>query len=48
MYQMYGAKVISLIRGGLNDTGLFDTIEKFNPFSDGRLNVEKSAEVIVP
>ena len=45
MRQIYGMKVNALIRGGLND---MRKKIKLNPYSDVWLNVEKSAEVIVP
>ena len=46
MRQIYGMKVNALIRGGLND--MRKKKIKLNPYSDVWLNVEKSAEVIVP
>jgi hypothetical protein len=48
MYRVDEAKVISLIRGGLDDTKEPEQASELNPSSDGRLNVEKSAEAIVP
>ena len=39
-------KVNALIRGGLND--MSEKKIQLNPYSDVWLNVEKSAEVIVP
>ncbi len=44
MRQIYGMKANALIRGGLSGTDE----KKSNPYSDARLSVEKSAEVIVP
>jgi len=47
MQQVYGMKVIVLTRGDLPDkSGLFFRTD--NPFSDGRLNRQESAETIVP
>ena len=48
MRRVHGKKVIVLIRGGLNGTEEAEVTDKSNSYSDVRLNVEKSAEAIVP